>query len=64
MFYDGFNHLIHVDNHVEEETAVTPPSPEIRDQFMSGYFFIGWDKKIDYITSDLIVHGVYMKVGD
>ena len=64
MFYDGFNHLIHVDSHVEEETAVTPPSPEIRDQFMSGYFFIGWDKKIDYITSDLIVHGVYMKVGD
>lgn len=64
MFYDGFNHLVYVDSHVEEFTAVTPPSPEIRDQFMDGYFFIGWDKKIDYITSDLIVHGVYMKVGD
>lgn len=63
-FYDGLNHLIYVDNHVEEFTAVTPPSPEVRDQYMIGYFFIGWDKKIDYITSDLVVHGLYMKVGD
>lgn len=64
FFYDGFNNLIHVDSHVEEFTAVTPPEPEIRDQYMHGYFFLGWDKKIDYITSDLAVHGLYMKVGD
>lgn len=64
IFYDGLNNLIYIDTHVEEMTAVTPPSPEIRDQFMSGYFFIGWDKKIDYITCDLVVHGLYMKVGD
>ena len=64
LFYDGFNNLIQVNNHVEEFTAATPPTPEVRDYYMSGYFFIGWDKKIDYITSDLAVHGVYMKVGD
>ena len=64
FFYDGFNNLIHVDSHVEEFTAVTPPDPEIRDQYMHGYFFLGWDKKIDCITSDLAVHGLYMKVGD
>lgn len=64
FFYDGFNNLIHVDSHVEEFTAVTPPDPEIRDQYMHGYFFLGWDKKIDNITSDLAVHGLYMKVGD
>ncbi len=64
IFYDGHNNLIYIDTHVEEFTPVTPPPPEIRDQFMTGYFFVGWDKKIDYITSDLVVHGIYMKVGD
>lgn len=64
IFYDGLDNLIYIDPHAEEFKPVTPPKEEIRDQFMKGYFFIGWDKKIDYITCDLVVHGIYMKVGD
>lgn len=63
-FYDGKNNLIFANRRVEEFTAATPPDPEIRDQYMSGYQFIGWDKKFDYLTSDLVVHGIYIKVGE
>ena len=63
-FFDGHNNLIYVDSHVEEHTASSEPDPEIRDQYMDGYFFIGWDKSFDHVDSDLIVRGIYLKVGD
>lgn len=63
-FYDGHNNLVHVDNHVEEHTAAIAPTEEIRDQYMDGYFFIGWDKAFTSVESDLIVRGIYIKVGD
>ena len=63
-FYDGKNNLIFVNRRVEEFTSATPPEPEIRDQYMEGYQFIGWDKKLDNVQSDLLVHGIYVKVGD
>lgn len=62
-FYDGHNNLIYTDR-VEEYTAATAPSPEIRDQFMDGYEFVGWDKKFDVVTTNLLVRGIYVKVGD
>ena len=61
-FFDGHNNLIYVDDHVEEHTEATEPDPEIRDQYMQGYFFVGWDKSFQKVESDLIVRGIYIKV--
>ena len=63
-FYDGKNNLVYVDRHVEEFTAATAPTPEIRDQHMQGYSFVGWDKNFSNIQGDLVVRGIYVKVGD
>lgn len=63
-YYDGLNNLIYQDSHVEEHTRAPEPDPAIRDQFMNGYFFIGWDKSLVDVSSDLVVRGIYVKVGD
>ena len=63
-FYDGKNNLIYVDRHVEEFTSATAPSPDIRDQHMDGYSFVGWDKNFSNVQSDLLVRGIYVKVGN
>ena len=63
-FYDGKNNLIYVDTHVEEFTAATAPNPEIRDQYMQGYSFVGWDKSFSNVQGDLVVRGIYVKVGN
>ena len=63
-FYDGLNNIVKVDVHVEENTAATPPEPDVRDKHMSGYTFIGWDKDFSHINTHLIVRGIYVKVGD
>ena len=64
QFVDGKGNVIFSDNHVEENTAAREPSPEIRDQYMAGYKFIGWDKSFSNVNSNLIVRGIYVKVGD
>ena len=64
MFYDGRGNIVYVDNHVEEFTKASEPTPEIRDQFMPGYKFVGWDKDFSSVTSNMIVRGIYVKVGD
>lgn len=61
-FLDGHNNVVYVDSKVEENTTSSEPTPEIRDQFMEGYFFVGWDKSFVHVTSDLIVRGIYMQV--
>ena len=61
-FLDGHNNVVYVDARVEENTTSSEPTPEIRDQFMEGYFFVGWDKSFVHVTSDLIVRGIYMQV--
>ena len=63
-FYDGKNNLIYVDRHVEEFTAATAPSPDIRDQHMQGYSFVGWDKNFSNVQGDMVVRGIYVKVGN
>ena len=63
-FYDGKGNIIFVDDHVEEQTAAREPDPKIRDQYMEGYKFIGWDKNFSVVNSNLIVRGIYVKVGD
>ena len=63
-FYDGKGNIIFVDNHVEEMTAAKEPTAEIRDQFMEGYKFIGWDKNFSSVNSNMVVRGIYVKVGD
>lgn len=63
-FYDGKNNLVYVDKHVEEFTAATAPTPDIRDQHMQGYSFVGWDKNFSNVQGDLVVRGIYVKVGD
>ncbi len=63
-FYDGKNNLVYVDRHVEEFTAATAPTPEVRDQHMQGYSFVGWDKNFSNVQGNLVVRGIYVKVGD
>jgi len=63
-FYDGKGNAIYVDNHVEEFTAAIEPSAEIRDQYMQGYKFLGWDKNFSKVTSNMVIRGIYAKVGD
>ena len=63
-FVDGKGNIIFVDSHVEEQTAAKEPDAAIRDQYMEGYKFIGWDKNFSAVNSDLIVRGIYAKVGD
>ena len=63
-FYDGKNNLVYIDRHVEEFTAATAPSPDIRDANMEGYSFVGWDKNFSNVQSNLVVRGIYIKVGN
>ncbi len=63
-FYDGKNNLVYVDRHVEEFTSATAPTPDIRDKNMEGYSFVGWDKNFSNVQSNLVVRGIYIKVGD
>ena len=63
-FYDGLNNLVYTAYHVEEYTKSPEPTEEVRDRFMQGYAFIGWDKDISSISTDLVVRGIYVKVGN
>ena len=63
-FYDGLNNLVYTATHVEEYTKSPEPTEEVRDQFMQGYAFVGWDKDITAVSTNLVVHGIYVKVGN
>ena len=63
-FYDGLNNLVFTATHVEEYTESPEPTEEIRDQFMQGYAFVGWDKDISAVSTNLVVRGIYVKVGN
>ena len=64
QFLDGKGNIVYVDSHVEEYTAAKEPPELIRDQYMEGYKFIGWDKNISSVTTNMIVRGIYVKVGE
>ena len=64
QFVDGKGNVIFVDSHVEEFTAAKEPSAEIRDQYMEGFKFIGWDKNFSSVDTNMVVRGIYVRVGD
>ena len=63
-FVDGKGNIIYVNNHVEENTGAVPPDASIRDQYMEGYQFIGWDKDFSNVNSNMVIRGIYVKVGE
>ena len=63
-FYDGLNNLVYTAIHVEEYTKSPEPPEDVRDRFMQGYAFIGWDKDISAVSTNLVVRGIYVKVGN
>ena len=63
-FYDGLNNLVYTAMHVEEYTKSPEPPEDVRDRFMQGYAFVGWDKDISAVSTNLVVRGIYVKVGN
>ena len=62
-FYDGKGNLVYEDTVYEGETA-TAPYAAMRDRYMGNdYTFIGWDRKLDDITADTDIHGIYISIG-
>ena len=61
-FYDGKGNLVYEDTVYEGESAVAPYAA-MRDRFMgNNYTFIGWDRKLDDITQDTDIHGIYISI--
>ena len=62
-FYDGKGNLVYEDTVYDGESA-TAPYAAMRDRYMgSDYTFIGWDRKLDDITADTDIHGIYISIG-
>lgn len=62
-FYDGKDNLVYEDTVYQGESA-TAPYALMRDRFMGeDYTFIGWDRKLDGITSNTDIHGIYIRIG-
>lgn len=59
-FYDGFNNLVYTTT-VKNYDDVIAPSELIRDQYMAGYTFVGYDKSLNEIKGDLDIHALYVK---